>query len=90
MILAQLSISSQMVRSEKSLFIGIKSPDSAFLKTYLKKTIANLKNCSRIQVEQVHYIRRLAIIFYQMIVDFFPSTDRCLETSSFHCLIKYN
>ena len=49
-----VSINSQIVRSEKSLFIGIKSPDSAFLKTYLKKTMANLKNCSRIQVEHMY------------------------------------
>ena len=37
-----VSINSQIVRSEKSLVIGIKSPDSAVLKIYLKKkTIAN-------------------------------------------------
>ena len=54
MILVRLPISSQMVRSEKSLVIGIKSPDSAFLKTYLKKTMENLKNGSRIQVEHMH------------------------------------
>ena len=38
-----VSINSQIVRSEKSLVIGIKSPDSAVLKIYLKKKLLQIK-----------------------------------------------